>query len=64
MKNEERPIAEILADHAVIEEALARAVREAVLKHAQAGYPVSAGIDGKVVMIPPEEILARFSHKP
>jgi hypothetical protein len=53
-------ISEILADHALITEAINRAVREAVLKHAQAGQPVATWENGKVVWIPPQEIFARL----
>jgi hypothetical protein len=55
---------ELLADTTVITAALQRAVREAVLQHARAGFPVSTMRDGKVVWIPPEEILARFADPP
>jgi len=34
-----------------------KAVREAVLDHKRAGNPVAAWKDGKVVIIPPEEIV-------
>jgi hypothetical protein len=51
---------ELMADHALITEAIARGVREAVLQHARAGRPVPIWQDGKVVWIPPDEILARL----
>ncbi len=35
---------------------LRRAVRAAVLVHKRAGNPIAAWKDGKVVIIPPEEI--------
>lgn len=47
----------LLADREKISQALARGVREALLKHKQAGNPVATWRDGKVVWIPPEEIL-------
>jgi hypothetical protein len=50
-------IAERLADRTVIEAAIQRAVREAVLAHARAGHPVATWRDGKVVWLQPEEIL-------
>ncbi len=40
-----------------IEEVLRRAVRAALLEHKRAGNPIYAWKDGRVVMIPPEEIL-------
>jgi hypothetical protein len=57
-------ISELLADHALITEAICRAVREAVLQHARAGYPVATWENGQVVWIRPEEILARFGNRP
>jgi hypothetical protein len=54
----------LLGDDRLIDAAIARAAREAVLQHARAGYPVATMRDGKVVWIPPEEILARFAAPP
>ncbi len=54
----------LLDDESLIDAAIARAAREAVLQHARAGYPVATMRDGKVVWIPPEEILARFAAPP
>ncbi|MEQ8958230.1 MAG: hypothetical protein RLP02_09945 [Coleofasciculus sp. C2-GNP5-27] len=51
-------ISELLADREKINQALAKAVQDALLKHKQAGNPVAIWRDGKVVWIPPEEILA------
>jgi hypothetical protein len=56
-----RSISELLADHALITEAIRRAVRAAVLQHARAGQPVATWQDGKVVWVGPDEILARLS---
>ena len=39
-----------------INKAYKRAVREALLKHKQAGNPVPVEVDGKIVMLKPEEI--------
>jgi hypothetical protein len=65
MKEQPRAsISELLADHALINEAICRAVREAVLKHAQSGQPVATWQSGKVVWIPAVEILARLSNGP
>ncbi|MGH7172255.1 MAG: hypothetical protein ACRELF_00495 [Gemmataceae bacterium] len=55
-------ISELLADHALITEAINRAVREAVLKHAREGQPVATWQNGQVVWIQPEEILSRLSN--
>ncbi len=57
-------ISELHANHELITDAIRRAVREAVLKLARAGKPVSTWEDGKVVWIPPEEILSRFGNEP
>ena len=50
-------ITELFANRELIDEALARAVREALLRHKQAGNPVCEWRDGKIVWIPPEEIV-------
>lgn len=39
-----------------VERVLGRAVRQALLMHKRAGNPVAAWKDGKVVIIPAEEI--------
>jgi hypothetical protein len=60
----ERPesnISELLADHSIINEAIARGVREAILKHAQAGNPVCTWENGKVVWIAADTVLSRLS---
>jgi len=41
-----------------IKPAYDRAVREALLKHKQAGNPVPVERDGKIVMLQPDDILA------
>jgi hypothetical protein len=62
MKEQAQPsISELLANHALITEAINRAVREAVLNHARAGQPVATLQNGQVVWIQPEEILSRLS---
>ncbi len=51
--------AESIADEDLqdrIVEAAARAVREAVRDHKRAGNPIAVLRDGKVVLVPPEEI--------
>jgi hypothetical protein len=39
-----------------IEEALRRAVREALIRHKKLGNSIAVWRDGKVVIVPPEEI--------
>lgn len=39
-----------------VERVLGRAIRQALLMHERAGNPVAGCRDGKVVIIPPEEI--------
>jgi len=64
MNDRPRPsIADLLADHELITAAINRGVREAVLKHAQAGKPIAAMEGGKVVWVRPEEILADLSEE-
>ena len=65
MKNESiRPRLDLLQDRAIIQAAIAKGTREAVLTHARAGHSVPVFRDGKVVWIPPEEILARHGQEP
>lgn len=45
-----------LTDLRLIEAALARGVREALLKHKRAGNPIAVWQDGQVRWISPEEI--------
>jgi hypothetical protein len=45
-----------LRDIKLIEDALALAVREALLRHRQAGNPIAVWRDGQVVWIAPEDI--------
>jgi hypothetical protein len=52
----EPSLAERLKDHASIDRALARAVRDALLRHKQAGNPIAAWRDGRVVWIAAEDI--------
>jgi hypothetical protein len=44
----------------LIEDAIRRAVRDAVVTHAKLGRAVPVARDGKVVWLSPEEILAKF----
>jgi hypothetical protein len=55
----ERPLHELQADHALIEAALQRAVREAILQHARTGDPIAVWRDGKVVWVSASEVLTR-----
>jgi hypothetical protein len=55
---EERPksIKELLLNTKIVEEALWRGVQHALLEHKRAGNPIAVWQDGRVVIIPPEEI--------
>lgn len=44
------------ADLTLVEQALRRAVREALLRHKKLGNPIAVWRDGEVVLLPPEEI--------
>lgn len=59
-----RPRLELLQDRAVIQAAIAKGTREAVLAHARAGHSIPVYRNGKVIWIPPEEILARHGQEP
>ena len=50
-------MSERLRDDRLIARALGRGVREALLRHKLAGNPVAAWRDGRVVWIPPEDIV-------
>ena len=56
-KSKQDKIPLIMADRDKITEALARGVRNALLKHKQAGNSLPTWRDGQVVWIPPEQIL-------
>jgi len=49
-------IAEAFANPEKITQALTQGVREALLKHKQAGNPVVVWRDGKMIWLKPEEI--------
>jgi hypothetical protein len=52
----DRPPSERVEDIPRILEALRQAVREALLRHKQAGNPVAVWQDGRVVWIQPKDI--------
>jgi hypothetical protein len=49
-------IAEAFSNPEKITQALAKGVRDALLKHKQAGNPIVVWRDGKIVWLDPEEI--------
>lgn len=55
-KTAEKDIDKIFAEGTLIDKALNKAVREAVLQHKRAGNPVAVWRDGKTVWLKPEEI--------
>ncbi len=55
-----KTIAEIMADGKLVDAALVRAAREALVRHLQAGQPVVAWEDGKTVWLGPDEIKERI----
>jgi hypothetical protein len=54
--SEEKDIGRIFAEGTLIDEALARAVREALIRHRLLGNPVAEWRDGRVVWVQPEDI--------
>ncbi len=52
----EKSIDEIFEEGTLIDRALEQAVKEALLKHKQAGNPIVIWKDGKAVWLQPEEI--------
>ena len=55
---------DLFGDAAGMEEAVRRAMREAVLAHARAGRAVPTLRDGKVVWLQPDEVFALFAEPP
>jgi hypothetical protein len=55
-ENREKTIEELFDEGTPIDEALRRAVREALLRHKKLGNPIAVWEDSRVVWIPPEEI--------
>ena len=51
-------------DFGAMDEAVRRAMRDAVLSHARAGRSVPTWRDGRVTWIAPDEILRQFSSSP
>jgi hypothetical protein len=51
-----KSITEIFEEGTAIDEALARAVRQALRFHKKLGNPIAVWEDGRVVWIPPEQI--------
>ena len=53
-----------LQNHALMDAAVQRAVREAVLAHARSGHPVATCRDGRVVWLTPEEVFQALAEPP
>jgi hypothetical protein len=61
-EKQKRSISELMQDHDLITAAINRGVQRAVLRSARLGNPVATTENGKVVWVPPEEILAIASE--
>ena len=61
---EKKDTEELLAESEAILTAIDTAVRQALLDHKRAGNPVAAWENGRVVWIPPEQILAEDDAGP
>jgi len=55
-QNGHKSIPELLQDRDLIQKALRESVQEAVRFHKLLGHPIVTWRDGKVVIVPPEEI--------
>jgi hypothetical protein len=64
MSDKNRRREEALANPALIDAAVRKAVREAVLMHARLGNPVCTSKDGKVVWLSPQEVFDLFASEP
>ena len=53
-----------LANPALIDAAVRKATREAVLLHARLGQPVCTWRDGKVVWLSPQDVFDLFASEP
>ena len=51
-----KSIATVFSSRKLMEAALRRGVRDALIKHQQAGLPAVEWRDGKIVWVPPEEL--------
>jgi len=51
-----KPIGKIFGEGTLIDEALRRAARRAILQHRQAGLPLVYGKDGRVIRIPADQV--------
>jgi len=56
IRKAQKSVSEIFSDRTLIDKALARGVRDALLFHKRIGNPIAVWRDGQVVHIPPEEI--------
>lgn len=56
-ETQEKTIGEIFSDRTLIDKALKKAIREAVLQHKRAGNPIVVWRDGQIVWLKPEEIV-------
>jgi hypothetical protein len=56
MTEQEREVAEIMADAKRVEAAVQEAVREALIFHKSIGNSIAEWRDGRIVLIPAEEI--------
>ena len=52
-----KDIEKLLEDDAVMTAALAKGIRAALRQHKQAGNPIVVWRDGKIVWVPPEDIV-------
>ena len=50
-------IGRIFREGKLIDRALAKGVRDALIRHKKLGYPIATWKDGKVVWVPPEKIV-------
>lgn len=57
MNNERELLVSLLTNREKTDGAFRRAVRDALLDHKRAGNPVAVWKDGRVVIVPPEEIV-------
>ncbi len=55
-KKSEKSIDEIFKEGSLIDNALKKAVQEALVRHKQAGNPIVVWRDGKIVWLKPDEI--------
>ena len=63
-EDRKRTISEMIADSALMTEAIRQGVREELLSQARAGNSVPSSENGQIIWLSPEEIYRRLGYSP